>query len=302
VALVLREQPKRLLQWFGWHLVVTVAFLPQMPVFLHQLTLSSDHWMKKPTVEDLENLSRKVAFGAYYAVPLVALIAVLPLFRREHRRTAAMVWWVMVAPAAVAFALTYRGYANLFVERYMYFIVPLFCALIAEGLVGTHFRRLGTIAAVLMIAFAARQVLIKRPYTEAVSLDGIVRGFERSIRPGDVVFCADSHSLFVVENRNPTADAKLLMTWPRLPYYEGAAFIPDSMRTSLEDLGRTAREGRRWWGVRTRHGGMSSAAGAAAMDSLARGGKREKEMVTLWAGQPGMMSDSPGGTAHPASR
>lgn len=292
-AFVLRDQPRRLMHWVLWNAGAALAFLPQAPTFLHQLGLSSDHWMKKPTLEDLENLSRKVAFGARYMVPIVALIVLLPLIRPRVRVAAALVWWMMLAPVVVAFVLTYKGLANLFVERYMYFVVPLFCALAAEGLLGTHYRRLAIAASVVIVLFAGRQAIIKKPYAEAVALDGAVRSFEQNLRPGDIVFCADSHSLFVVENRHPAVNTRLLMTWPRLPYYEGASFIGDSMRATPEALESAASEGRRWWGLRTRHGGISSARGAALMDSLARGGREQQDMVTVWAGQPGMM-EAPG--------
>ena len=288
-AFVLRDQRRRLVDWMLWNGGVALAFVPQFPTFLYQLGLSGDHWMMRPKLEDLENLIRKVAFSALYIVPVVGLVALLPLVRPRARNAAALVWWVLVAPVAVAFFLTWGGVANLFVERYMYFVIPLFCALLAQGLLGTQYRRLAMAASVMMILFAGRQAVLKKPYAEAVVLDRAVRGFEHALRPGDVVFCADSHSLFVLENRHPAADARVLMTSPELPYYEGAAFIGDSMRATPAELESAARAGRRWWGVRTRHGGVSSTRAAALMDSLALGGSQQEQMVTVWAGRPGMM-------------
>jgi len=107
------------------------------------------------------------------------------------------------------------------------------------------------------------------------------------------VVCADTHSLFVVDERGPkTLRPRLLMTWDRLPYYEGNAFVPSEQRLAPAALADSVHAGCRWWGVRTRHGGISSDAGAAAMDSLATGPHFRFDMVTVWAGRAGMADSS----------
>lgn len=279
---------RRMRSWALWNAAVALAFLPQFPTFLHQLGLAADHWMKPPGFQDLDNLSRKMAFSASYMVPVLAVIAAVPLLRQRSRREAILLWLMIAAPVATAYALTRADVAKLFVERYMHFTLPFLCALLAAGIVGARHPALAVVLAIALTGFAARQTVMRRPYAEAVALDAAVRSFERHRLPGDVVFCADSHSLFVMEHRHPAADVRLVVTWERVPYYEGATFIPDSMRTTPAAVAAAARGGRRWWGLRTRHGGISSAAGAALMDSLARGGRDHLDMVTIWAGQPAM--------------
>lgn len=283
-----RREARRVMEWTLWQSAVLLAFAPQAPTFLHQLRLSGEHWMPSPVFEDLANLARKITFGARYMVPILAAVAALPLIRTRTRRPATLVWWMMLAPVAAAYALTAGDTAHLFVERYMYFALPLFCALVAEGLVGAGTRWAGTLAGLALFAFATRSMVLHRPYAEAVALDRAVRDVESRLQPGDLVFCGDSHSLLVFEHRRPDVDARLLMTWSRLPYYEGASLIGDSLRATPDALAGAAATGRRWWGLRTRHGGISSAAGAALMDSLARGERRQVDMVTVWAGQAGM--------------
>jgi hypothetical protein len=105
--------------------------------------------------------------------------------------------------------------------------------------------------------------------------------------PGDLLVFADTHSLFTFRHRlGPAAPQALLMTWPGLPYYEGAAFVPDSLRMSPAELRAEVAAGRSWWGVRTRHGGISSAAGAAWFDSLGGRVVLQRYPVTVWHGGP----------------
>jgi len=72
----------------------------------------------------------------------------------------------------------------------------------------------------------------------------------------------------------------------------GDALIPEARRVSPDSLRRAAASGRRWWAIRTREGGHATGATAALMDSLARGGRRQIAMVTLWGGVPGMLDST----------
>lgn len=284
----LHRHPRRSMAWALWQGAALLLFLPQAPMFLRQLMISTDHWMPRPVFEDLANLSRKITYGARYMVPVMGALALLPLFRSRSRAPAVLAWWTMVAAPLAAFVLTRQDVAHLFVERYMYFALPPFCALLAAGLLALPGRWTGTFAALGVLLFAGRSMMLHRPFVEAVSLDRALRSIEPDLRPGDLVVCADSHSLLMMEHRHPAIETRLLMTWPRLPYYEGATLIVDSLRTTPFAFAEAAASGRRWWGLRVRHGGISSARGAELLDALAQGGREQIDMVTTWAGRPGM--------------
>jgi hypothetical protein len=284
----LRREPRRIPAWLGLHLAAGVLFAPQIPTFLRQLALARDHWAKPPTLVNLADLARQISFGARYMVPVLALLSLVPLTRLRERRPAALLWWMALVPVLLAYWLTIHG-AHLFVERYMFFTLPYWCALFAAGVTNLPPRRIaGSLAALALIAFAARSTALHRPHPEAVALDGAVKRVGERLAPGDVVICCDTHSMFTMRYRFPAADVRLLMTWPHLPYYEGAQFIPDSMRLPPDSLEAMSVRGARWWGLRTRHGGIPSDQGAMLMASLARGPRAQLDMVTLWAGAPGM--------------
>jgi hypothetical protein len=284
----LRREPRRIPLWLGLHAAAAVLFVPQVPTFLHQLALAHDHWAKPPTLVNLADLARQICFGARYMVPVLAVLSLVPLTRGRERRPTALLWWMALVPPALAYWLTFHG-MHLFVERYMFFTLPYWCALFAAGVTNLPPRRIaGSLAALALIAFAARSTALHRPHPEAVALDGAVRRVGERLAPGDLVICCDTHSMFTMRYRFPSADVRLLMTWPRLPYYEGAVFIPDSLRLVPDSLEALSVRGQRWWGLRTRHGGIPSDQGAMLMDSLAKGPRAQLDMVTLWAGTPGM--------------
>lgn len=282
-----RGAPRRWRDWLGLQIAVAVLFAPLVPLFARQLGLSGDHWIPPPTVGNLVSLARQVAFGAIYAVPPFFAAAALPLLRRAQRPGALLLAWLALAPALAAWGLSTRG-AHLFTERIMGFALPWWCALLAAAIAGLTPRALAGAAAAVALAFGARAMALKPPMPEAVALRIAAARIAARAEPGDLIVCADTHSLFSFEQHAPGAGrAVLLMQWPRLPYYEGAVFVPESQRVTAAFLEREAAAGRRWWGLRTRHGGLPSDSGAALMTRLARGGRARIEMTTLWAGAPG---------------
>uniref|UniRef100_A0A832MM14 Glycosyltransferase RgtA/B/C/D-like domain-containing protein n=1 Tax=Eiseniibacteriota bacterium TaxID=2212470 RepID=A0A832MM14_UNCEI len=305
-AWAVRGEPRRWRAWALLQLATAALFAPQLPVFAEHLARLAEHWMRAPGVEHLWSLARQASFGAAYAVPPLAALAALPLARRATRPAAAHLAWMMLAPVLLAWGLSTLG-ARLFIERTMYFVLPWWCALLGAGLAGLRPPALAAIAAAATLAFGARALALKPPHPEAVALRRAAEAIAARGAPGDLVVCADTHSLFTVEEHlGARVRAVLLMQWERLPYYEGAAFVRAEQRVTADSLAAWAAAGRRWWGLRTPHGGVPGDSAARLMDRLARGGRLPVAHVTLWAGRADMAvapeEPSPHGARRPPRR
>lgn len=299
VAVALRRTPRRILHWTGIQLGVVALLAPILPMLFRQLRIAQHSWLPPATWPELADLARKIAFSASYLVPVLAVLSVLPLFRARSRDGALFVGWVAISTILLTFVLTLNG-AHLFVGRYMYYLLPFWCALIAGGLWAMPGRVPAWAGMAVLMAFAGRSALLRPPNPESTALRAAADTVARGIRPGDMIYCADTHSLFSLDYFLKDSRAELVMTPEGLPYYVGGELVPDWRRVQPAEVCHSADEGCRWWAVRTKEGALHTDGVAAMMDSLARGGRRQFAMVTLWAGQPGMMP-SPGSGSAPAS-
>jgi hypothetical protein len=283
----LLRTPKRLGTWIGLHVAVAVLFVPQLPTLLEQSKrLHGDHWVKDPTPATLLNVLRQLALSARWLVPVVMLLAAVPLFRPSQRKAASLLWCTSLVPVVVLWALSMRG-AGLFVERYMMFALPAFCLLVAAGLQAIPLRlvRLGVTFALL--ALAVRGTFLRQAQAEATLLGNGERWLTTRLAPGDTVVHADAHSLVFARHYRPDSAAHVLLaTTTSLPYYEGELIIPMDWRLSPAGVRRLAASGHTWYGVHERYGFPGAEPGADTIAALAQGGMDSVGRMRIWTGRP----------------
>ncbi len=289
-VIALHRDRTRLLHWVGLHLAVTVIFAPQLPTFVQQVVRNREHWIRPATLEDLVTLTRQICFAALYMIPPMAVLALLPLMRSGQRRAASLLWTMTLPTVLLTWMLTANG-AHLFISRYMFFGLPAWMALVAAGVCGLRWRWAAWALAIGLVGFDARSFVLHRPHVEAAALSRAADYLKPRLEPDDLVFCADTHSLFFMRQHLPDrARYLLLLTPPHLPYYEGALLVPNAWRATPADFERAHVEGRRWWALRTRHGGIPSVAAAALVSALAPVPPAQFDIVTVWAGQADSVS------------
>lgn len=283
----LRRTPSRLAGWAWVHAGALALIAPLAGMLPGQLRLSANHWLPHPAFPSIVDHLRKVTFGAVYMVPVLAVAVVASLWPRATRAAAAFLLGVATVPLAVAFVLTHYG-AHLYAARYWHFLEPVWCILFAAGLAALPPRVPRTLATAALILFAVRADVLTAPLREAVALREVAGLLAPHVRPGDLLFCADTHSLLTLE-RHGIPPGVLIVNGISLPYYLGAAIVPMDRRVAPDSVIAAAAAGRRWWAVRTREGGMPTVRVAALLDSVARGGSWSFDPVTVWAGRPGML-------------
>ncbi|MCC6348459.1 MAG: glycosyltransferase family 39 protein [Candidatus Eisenbacteria bacterium] len=288
---------RRALGWIGLHLVVAALFLPQLPTFLRQnARLEADHWTGPPDARDLRDWLRHASGSVTYLIPVFLALGALAFRRAADRRPAAFLAFVGVAPVLAAYWLGTRG-AHVFTARYMYYAVPPLLAVAAAGLVSladlardrsAPVRLAPWLLFVGLLGMETRSIALRGPYGEAADLASANRLLRGSVRPGDIVFCADTHALlFLVHHEPRLARIQLLWFDAKFPYYEGALVIADSLRVGPAAFGEPRPAGSRWWGVRVRHGGRNGTEAAALFDSAAAGRSRHFGSVTVWGPEAG---------------
>ena len=282
----LRRRPRGLAGWIALHLAVAVLFAPQLVTLIHQARrYHGEHWLSLATVRNLFDWARHLAYGGRLLVAPLFALAVLPLFRARERRAAGMLWLVAFVPVGAVWALAVTR-EPLFLERYMDFVLPAWCALLAAGIAGLRRGAVRWPVAAAVVLLGARAALLHRPLPEAVQL-GQATGFLRAhAHPGDLVFFADTHSLLFFRHHAPQLRRQyLLLDDPRLPYYSMPALVPQEWRATPDDWRRARERGERWWAVRTVHSGRQTTAIRALLDSAAVSKPFVTDMVTVWAGQ-----------------
>ena len=282
---------RRALEWAGLHLAVLVLFAPQLPTFLAQEgRLASGHWIAPADARDLRDWIRHMGADAFVLIPGFTALGLLALVRREHRRPAEFLVWSAAGPVLLAWWLGTRG-AHLFSARYMYFALAPLLAVVAGGFDvvagwtrgwrgAARIASWALLAAVLVLE--VRAAVRSRPPDEAEALAGASAWIRKGAHPGDLVFCADTHSLLFLAQYEPGLNARLVWFEPGLQYYEGGLVIPDSLRCRPEDFVTAGSEGRRWWGVRVRKGGTNGPRAAAMFDSAAAGPPRRFAAAMVW--------------------
>lgn len=285
-VVALARQPARLLRWVGLNAAILVLFAPMLPTFVHQLARNRDtHWIKPPHLSDLNSLLRGMSFGAPYLIVPLLLLAVLPLLG-ARRRAASLLWTFIVVPVAVSYVVTLRG-GHLYADRYMFYTLPAWCALIGAGVMGLPWKWARAALAVGIVALAVRSFVLSDAYEEPRDLKRAEEMLRPSVAPGDFVFHADAHSLLYFMQYMPDLGRhRLLLSDPNLPYYEGAVVIPDSLRALSADFERLSAHGAHWWGVYSHHAGIDAGPMVALLRARATRIRHAGRMVTVFEGPP----------------
>ncbi len=283
---------RRALAWIGLHAAVAVLFAPQLPTFVTQQSrLGHEHWTGPADARDLRDWARRVGGGTAWQALLLTALGALALVPRPGRRAAEFLAWSSLGPVFVAWALSTRG-AHLFTERYMYFVLPAVVVVVGGGLAAgaamlreraPAWRSLAWAVLALLLAFELRAEFLRPPWTEGESLADVSRRLLADARPGDVVWCADTHGLLYLAHYHPQlVRTRLLWFAPGLPYYEGALVIPDSLVATRAAFDSARAAGARWWGLRVRRGGDNGPQSTALFDSLAGAREEHYGLITLW--------------------
>lgn len=282
----LARVPRRLAAWITTHVAIALAFAPQLGTFVHQLHRDQQlHWIGPPAPADLAHLLQTCAFGVGWMMLPALALALVPLARARSRAGASLIWAFALPVIAISYIATLRG-AHLFTERYMDFVIPAWCALIAAGVIGIQAQRTRLLLGVAVVLVAALSLKSHQPLEEPLELRLAERDLAARARPSDFVIAADTHSLlFFVQHAVRMARYRLLLVDPALPYYEGADVIPDSLRLTPAEFARLRKAGTRWWGVRTHHAGFDSGSAFDSLRAHAAEIRHEGTLVTVIAGQ-----------------
>jgi len=289
--LVPGRRPRARAAWVALFALAGLAFLPQLPTFLHQLaTNSTAHWLRAPDLRNLVDLARKVSFLALYLTPLLAVLCALPLLRASQRRAATLLAAVSLGPVLLCWVLTRAG-MHVFTERYMLFAVPFVCLLAAGGLVApvgdagaasTAARAARAATLVVLLAAGLRTALIRTPFPEAAEQRAAGDWLAAHAAPGDTIWLADIHSLFFLAHHRPALGVQRLVWWSEdVPYYEGGGLIPRAWIVPGAAFDTLATAGR-WWGMNTEQGGTRPAPTLRRFDALGERVGPRLELVTLW--------------------
>ena len=164
----------------------------------------------------------------------------------------------------------------------MLYVVPLALVLVAGGIAQLP-RRAGVVVAVLLALLAGRALSMHPAFAESVELRRAADWIVPRVHAGEPVFCSETHGYLFFEHYHRELRPRLLLVDSRLPYYEGALLIPDSVRVGTAALD-SARGG--WFAVRTKHAGMDGAEAAKRFDARTGGPSLRWDIVSAWAGTP----------------
>ena len=156
-VLYLRHERRRLLMWIGLWAIAALAFAPHLPAMLEQLRddLSGERVLVGPlAMPDLMLLTRSLAFGSPFLIPLLAVVAALPLRRPAQWKAASLMWFLILLPSLVPWAMSVQG-MHLFIARQLLCTLPLWCLLLGAGLAHMRNLRLAFFLGLLLVAIAA---------------------------------------------------------------------------------------------------------------------------------------------------
>lgn len=281
----LRRDGARALAWTGWHVAIALLFSPVLPLWWTQLhRAGADHWMPRPTVHDLYEAARKLAFGASYLVPVVLALALAPLTSARTRRAATFALGAGLLPMLLCWVLGSAG-VRVFAPKYMMFAIPSLCALLAAGTLRLP-KVVAPVVGLALLAFALRAGVVRAPYPEAESFGRVKHALDAEVRAGDVIFHADTHTWLFGERYYPRARHVLMLMGQRLPYYEGGHLVPDSVRVEVGALVAARDRGLRWFALVARPAGLDGRAAASVFDAASGAPAETLGVVRLWRGQP----------------
>jgi mannosyltransferase len=140
-VLRMRNERRRLLMWIGLWMLVALAFAPHLPAMFGQLgrDVGGERWTLALSVSDLVIVTKSLAFGSVWLIPVLAVVAALPLQRPAQWKAASLLWFLVLLPTLVPWEMSAQG-IHLFIARQMLYTLPLWCLLVGAGL--AHMRRL----------------------------------------------------------------------------------------------------------------------------------------------------------------
>ncbi len=283
-VVALAREPRRLLHWLGLHTAIGLLFAPQVPTLWAQFhRVEADHWMQRPDLPALIGLTRRLAFGGTLLVPVVFALALVPLLLATSRRAATFAWVVGPITVVVCWYLGTRG-VRLFGVKYVLFTLPMVMALVAAGVARLPGRATSTAVGALLAVVALRSTWLHAPHPEAASLALVRSHLAERMRPGDVVFHADTHTLLFAQHYMTQQRHRLLLEQQPLPYFEGGLLVPDSTRAQAAELDLAQANGIRWFAMAARPAGLDTRAARAQFDSLAVDRVGTLGVVTAWDG------------------
>ncbi len=283
VAALARDR-RRLAGWIGLHAIVALAFAPNLPLVWAQFhRIEGDHWLKPPDWIDTLDVARRFTFGnPRLLVPMLAL-ALWPLGDPKARRAATLALAIGPLSVLVCWVLGVNG-VRVFALKYMMFALAPWYALVGAGAVRLPWRPLRGLVAAGLLVYAAHAFAVHALYPEARSMRLAHASLGTRVAPGDLLFTSDTHAFLFARHYYPAARTRLLLEGQRLPYYEGAAVIPDSVRGEGAEIRAAAAGGAGWWALAWGRGGVSADAFAATADSLAGAPAERCDLVRVWRG------------------
>ena len=282
----LRREGAACARWIGFHALLALAFLPQLPIEIRQF-VQDDAWHRGHFAApgDWLTLGRVIAFEKTYLIPVMILLALLPFLDPARRRIATLLWSLAVFPifAVRLWALNF--------PREIVYVVPLFTPLVAAGVVrlpGTWIRR---VVAVLLLIAAARPDTGRTDFPEPSMLMRAKQQLDRLARPGDVIVHSETHSLLFFRLYDPARDHRML--WPperQVPYYEGGLIVPPAWCIAPATWDSLRASDARWWAIALNRAQIVPGHGftrtGLSLDSLARSTPGVRELadppVLLW--------------------
>lgn len=272
----------RLRAWLTGNAIAVALFAPVVPVLMRQLGRArADHWVAPPSAMDLVDVGQRIASSSPLIAVAVAALAVAPLVRTGRRREAMLVWTVGAGGLLACWLLGLAGF-RMFAVKYVMFALPFAMIAIALGLESIRPAWPRALASAAMLLLLARAAWLRPPQAEATAFGIVARELEGRVQPGDVVFHGDTHALFWGRHYLPRATHVLLLMDRALPYFEGAALVPESWQVGADSLERTAARGDRWWALTVHKVGLDARLAASRFDALAAAPADTVGLVRLW--------------------
>ena len=152
-------------------MAVAALFAPVMPLWWTQLhRAGADHWMPRPTLVDLYEAARKLAFGASHPCPSWACSRSRRFTSARTRRAAVHALGSGLLPVLACWAV--GTMACVFAPNYMMFAIPSASArLFVAGLLRLA-RALSMVVSIGLLMLALRGLRARAPYPEADALAG----------------------------------------------------------------------------------------------------------------------------------
>ena len=277
-------------RWLLLYALIALLCLPWVPALIEQFHREgSGKFFRFPAPGEIAALWGSVGFGVKLLVPVLASLALIPLFRAGQRRAAVLLWLVCTLPELATRAWPFV------VRRDDLYVMMFFYPLVAAGAMALRGRWTGWAVATLLLLVGARAWMHHQPYEQPRALKQAENLLRSEHRPGDLLINAESNSLLYFRYHMPQARSVLLMpAGKRAPHFDAGLVIPDAWYLSPEQWARERERGVPWWCVRVDRAfataGVVTRAGAwvaALANSLPVERKWEFPPVTVWKGRVG---------------